>query len=377
MNILFNEKYRLHLGILLIVSSIITSCSSSITVESDIIELENKQLAVQNSSAAADSTENEIEKQPIATHIYTADPSAHIFDGKLYIYPSHDLDNNTPDSMEGDQYDMEDYHVFSMESINSEAVDHGQILHLGDVPWAYKQMWAPDAAFKNGKYYFYFPAKDKDGIFRIGAAVSSSPSGPFKAEEEPIPGSFSMDPCVFTDDDGKSYMIFGGLWGGQLERWRTGQYIAKGKEPGSSQPALGPKIAEMSADMISFSGEIEEIKILDQNGEMLKSGDHKRRFFEGAWMHKYNGKYYLSYSTGDTHKLVYATGDSPKGPFTYQGVILTPVFGWTTHHSIVEFDGKWILFYHDAKLSGVSHKRTVKFMELKYNDKAAIVTLKP
>ena len=95
-------------------------------------------------------------------------------------------------------------------------------------------------------------------------------------------------------------------------------------------------------------------------------------------MHKYNGKYYLSYSTGDTHLLVYATGDSPKGPFTYRGVILTPVVGWTTHHSIVEFDGKWILFYHDAKLSGgVSHKRTVKFQELEYNEDGSIVKMKP
>lgn len=318
------------------------------------------------------------EKQPITKDIYTADPSAHVFEGKLYIYPSHDLDNNTPETADADQYDMIDYHVFSMDSVDSQPVDLGRILHIDDVPWAVKQMWAPDAAAKNGKYYFYFPAKDSDGIFRIGAAVSDSPAGPFTAEAEPIQGSFSMDPCVFSDDDGKSYMIFGGLWGGQLERWKTGEYLASGKEPGASAPALGPRIAEMGEDMLSFAGPVGEISILDQDGNPLKAGDHNRRFFEGSWMHKYNGTYYLSYSTGDTHRLVYATSDNPKGPFTYQGVILTPVVGWTTHHSIVEFEGKWMLFYHDARLSGgVSQKRTVKFMGLVYDDNGAIIQMKP
>ena len=65
-----------------------------------------------------------------------------------------------------------------------------------------------------------------------------------------------------------------------------------------------------------------------------------------------DGTYYFSYSTGDTHLLVYATGDNPYGPFTYHGVVLTPVVGWTTHHSILEYKGKWWLFYHDSSLSG-------------------------
>jgi hypothetical protein len=319
-----------------------------------------------------------IMKEPIITHIYTADPSAHVFEGKLYIYPSHDLDNDSAETMDGGQYDMEDYHVFSMKHIDSDVKDHGEILHVNDVPWADKQMWAPDAAYKNDKYYFYFPAKDSEGIFRIGVAVSSNPDGPFKPEAEPIPGSFSMDPCVFVDDDGEAFMIFGGLWGGQLEKWRTGEYVKAGSEPYPMKPALGPRIAKMSEDMLHFDGSIEEIIILDEQGEPLKAGDYERRFFEGAWMHKYDGKYYLSYSTGDTHLLVYATGDSPKGPFTYQGVLLTPVTGWTTHHSIVEFEGGWYLFYHDATLSGgVSHKRCVKFMELKYNPDGTIQMMNP
>ena len=95
-------------------------------------------------------------------------------------------------------------------------------------------------------------------------------------------------------------------------------------------------------------------------------------------MHKYNGLYYLSYSTGTTHYLVYAVGTSPKGPFTYKGRILEPVIGWTTHHSIVQFKDKWYLFYHDSSLSGgVNHLRCIKYTELKYNPDGTIQTIKP
>jgi beta-xylosidase len=317
------------------------------------------------------------QNQPLVTHIYTADPSAHVFEGKIYIYPSHDLDHDNVSNDEGDQYDMEDYHVLSMDDVDAPVIDHGQVLHIKDVPWAHKQMWAPDCAYKNGTYYFYFPAKDKDGIFRIGVATSKSPAGPFKPEPNPIPGSFSIDPAVFVDDDNRAYMYFGGLWGGQLEKWQTGEFNPNPQGPTGDQPALGVRVAELSDDMLTFKEPPQEALILDENGEPLKASDTDRRFFEGPWMHKYNGLYYLSYSTGDTHKLVYATSTSPKGPFTYRGVILTPVLGWTTHHSIVEFKGKWYLFYHDASLSGgADNKRCVKFTELKYNDDGTIQTLK-
>ena len=110
----------------------------------------------------------------------------------------------------------------------------------------------------------------------------------------------------------------------------------------------------------------------------IKAGDEDRRYFEGPWMHKYNGKYYFSYSTGTTHYLVYAVGDSPTGPFTYKGRIMEPVIGWTTHHSIVEYHGKWYLFYHDCEYSGgINHRRCVKYTELKYNEDGTIQTIYP
>ncbi|MCR2823678.1 glycoside hydrolase family 43 protein [Lederbergia panacisoli] len=313
---------------------------------------------------------------PLVDHIYTADPSAHVFEGKIYIYPSHDLDHDGPSNDNGDQYAMEDYHVLSMDDFDSPCVDHGEVLHIKDVPWAKQQMWAPDAAFKNNTYYLYFPAKDHDGIFRIGAATSSNPAGPFIPQENYIQGSFSMDPAVLVDEDDRAYMYFGGLWGGQLEKWQTGSYDPNGEGPAITEPALGPMFAELDDDMLSFKENPKEISIIDEDGNPILAGDEEKRFFEGPWVHKYNGNYYLSYSTGTTHLLAYAMSKNPQGPFVYKGTILTPVLGWTTHHSIVEFNDKWYLFYHDASLSGgVNHKRSVKYTELKYNEDGTIQTI--
>lgn len=318
------------------------------------------------------------QNEPLVTHIYTADPSAHVFDGKIYIYPSHDLNNDNTSNDNGDQYDMEDYHVLSMEDENSPAVDHGQVLHLKDIPWAKKQLWAPDCAYKNDTYYLFFPARDKDDIFRLGVATSSSPAGPFTPQPDYIPGSFSIDPAVFIDKDDKAYVYFGGLWGGQLEKWQTGEFVADATGPAEDEPALGPIVAELSDDMLTFKTDPQEISIVDEDGNPILAGDEDRRYFEGPWMHTYNGNYYLSFSTGSTHKIVYAIGKSPTGPFVYQGTILTPVLGWTTHHSIVEFNDKWYLFYHDSSLSGgADNKRSVKFTELKYNEDGTIQTIDP
>ncbi|MFI8605051.1 glycoside hydrolase family 43 protein [Cellulophaga baltica] len=322
--------------------------------------------------------------QPIVDHMYTADPSAHVFNGKIYIYPSHDIDAGEAFDDLGSHFAMEDYHVISMDSIDSKAVDHGVALHVDDVPWAKEQMWAPDANEKDGRYYLFFPAKAHDGIFRIGVAISNSPTGPFTAQPEAIKGSFSIDPAVFKDDDGSYYMYFGGLWGGQLQRWRTGQFNAEQPDsptaflPEDHEPALLPYVAKMTDDLLEFSEKPKEIEILDENGNLLLAGDNERRFFEAAWLHKYNGKYYFSYSTGDTHFICYAMGDTPYGPFTYGGRILNPVVGWTSHHSICEVENKWYLFYHDASLSkGVTHLRSVKVAEITYRADGSIETLNP
>jgi beta-xylosidase len=314
--------------------------------------------------------------QPLVSQIFTADPSAHVFNGRIYIYPSHDIEAGVkPDDL-GSHFAMRDYHVFSMDAIGGKVTDHGVALDIKDVPWAGRQMWAPDAAEKNGRYYLYFPVKDKRDAFRIGAAVGPSPAGPFKAQPEPIKGSYSIDPAVFKDNDGRYYMYFGGIWGGQLQRWASGAYKAEDVYPAKDQPALSAKVARLGDDMISFAEAPRDVVIQDEQGKPLSAGDNARRFFEASWLHKYKDTYYFSYSTGDTHFIAYGTAKSPYGPFTYRGKVLEPVLGWTNHHSIVEFQGKWYLFYHDAQVSGgQTHLRNIKVTELKHRADGTIETI--
>ncbi|RYY72132.1 MAG: alpha-N-arabinofuranosidase [Chitinophagaceae bacterium] len=322
--------------------------------------------------------------QPLVDHIYTADPSAHVFNGKVYIYPSHDIDAGEAFDDLGSHFAMEDYHVLSMDAPDGITTDHGVALHVNDVPWAAQQMWAPDANEKDGIYYLFFPAKDQEGIFRIGVATSDSPTGPFTPQPEAIKNSFSIDPAVFKDDDNSYYMYFGGIWGGQLQRWTTGNFKAAEADspvahlPEAHQPALCGKVAKLTDDLLQFTETPRDVVIVDENGNALLQGDNNRRFFEASWIHKYNGKYYYSYSTGDTHYICYAIGDNPYGPFTYAGRILEPVVGWTSHHSICEFDSQWYLFYHDSSLSnGVTHLRSVKVTKLLHDAEGKIKTIDP
>lgn len=316
------------------------------------------------------------QKKPLVTHMFTADPSAHVFEGKLYVYPSHDSDADYVSADDGSQYMMEDYHVLRMDDVTAPCVDCGEVLHLRDIPWVKQQLWAPDAAFVDDKYFLVFPAKDEEEVFRIGVAEGPSPEGPFVAHDSYIPGTFSVDPAVYVEAD-KVYLLIGGLWGGQLEQWQTGERVPAAVGPTGREAALGPRIAELSHDFRAMQEVPKEIQILDKDGQIIPAGDEEKRFFEGGWIHKYNGKYYLSYSTGSTHLLVYATSDNIYGPYVFGGTILTPVLGWTTHHSIVEFKGKWYLFYHDASLSGADSKRCVLYREIFYDEDGSIVTMDP
>ena len=343
--------------------SIFTSCNNEAETKTE-----------QPDSTTAEKKKEPV-SQPLVSHIYTADPSAHVFNGRIYIYPSHDTATGTKEDDLGGHFDMRDYHILSMDSIGGTVTDHGNALDIKDVPWAGRQMWAPDAAFANGKYYLYFPVKNKQDVFQVGVATSDKPEGPFTAEKEPIKGSYSIDPCVFKDDDGKFYMYFGGIWGGQLQRWNNNKYDSAAKNRNAEEQAVLPRMAKLNSDMKSFAEEVKEVQIVDKDGKPFTEKDNDKRFFEAAWMHKYKGKYYFTYSTGDTHFINYATGTSPYGPFTYQGVVLDPVEGWTNHHSIVEVNGKWYIFYHDVQLSGKTHLRNVKVTELKHNDDGSIQTI--
>lgn len=316
---------------------------------------------------------------------YMADPSVHVWNDRLYIYPSHDRESGIPENDNGDHFDMNDYHVFSTDDLEAvvrgekKLEDHGVILSVKDIPWAGRQLWDCDVQEKDGKYFLYFPLKDRNDIFRFGVAVADRPEGPFVPQPDPMRGSYSIDVAVLKDDvpaDGTGkpayYFYFGGIWGGQLQRYKDNKALENAHLPEGDEPALPSRVVRLSDDMLQFAEEPKAVLVVDEDGNTLKADD-PHRFFEASWVHKYNGKYYLSYSTGDTHMICYAIGDNPYGPFTYKGVVLTPVkAGWTTHHCIVEFKGKWYLFHHDSVPSGKTWLRSLKVCELHYNEDGTI-----
>lgn len=364
------KSYKQAISKSVLLTSLTLAMSMNVNAASGKPEAEPEQPQVKNPER--------FPQKPLITHMYTADPSAHVFNGKLYIYPSHDIESGVVRNSSGGHFDMRDYHVFSIDEVteNTKVVDHGQALHVSKVPWATKQMWAPDAAEKDGKYYLYFPAKDKDDIFRIGVASANTPTGPFVPEAEPIKGAYSIDPSVFQDDDGSYYLYVGGIMGGQLQRWQTGSYIEEDKYPADNEPVYMPKIAKLNADMKSLAQPLQDVILQDENGKPILQGDFDRKFFEAAWVHKIKDTYYFSYSTGHSRFIQYGTSKSPYGPFIWKGKVLEPVLGWTNHHSIAEFNGKWYLFFHDSSLSGgKTHLRSIKMVELIHNEDSTIETV--
>ncbi len=286
-------------------------------------------------------------------HDYMADPSAHLFGDRIYIYPSHDRDSGEAFDDDGGHFQMRDYHVLSIlgDPMQAPVADHGVILDLDQIPWAEKQLWDNDVVEKDGRYYLVFSAKDYNGLFRLGVAVADKPEGPFRPQSDPIRGSYSIDPCVFKDDDGQIYCYFGGLWGGQMQRYRDNKALKAELLPEGDEPALPSRVVRMTDDVLQFAEAPRPVVIVDDQGQPLRAND-PHRFFEASWMHKAGGHYYFSYSTGDSHLLCLAVGDNPYGPFRFERELLQPVVGWTTHHSILQYQGQWYLFHHDCVPSG-------------------------
>lgn len=299
---------------------------------------------------------------------YMADPSAHVFGNRLYIYPSHDRESGIPENDNGDHFDMKDYHVLVLgDPDQPEAQDLGKILDVEDIPWAGRQLWDSDVVEKDGRYFLIYSLKDKNDTFHLGVAIAERPEGPFIPLPDPIRGSYSIDPCAFKDEDGEIYVYFGGLWGGQLQRYRDNKALESAILPEGAEPSLPARVVRMTADVTQFAEDPKPVIIVDDEGNPLRADD-PHRFFEASWMHKRDGIYYFSYSTGDSHLLCYATSTSPYGPFRFRGELLQPVVGWTTHHSIVEWRGRWFLFHHDSVPSGGrTWLRSVKVAELEYD----------
>ncbi|PRY96639.1 carbohydrate binding protein with CBM6 domain [Marinilabilia salmonicolor] len=287
-------------------------------------------------------------QNPLIMDEFTADPSARVFNDKVYVYPSHDI--RLDSGRFANWFCMEDYHVYSSENL-TQWEDHGVILSQYDVSWvdpSTYSMWAPDCIEKNGKYYFYFPSTAKDKSEgrgrRVGVAVADSPEGPFIPQEQPMKDVFGIDPNPFIDRDGQAYLYWGG--GEKL-------YMAKLKE-----------------NMLELATEPQEVV------------DLPAKFKEGPYLFERNGKYYFTFPhvPETTERLVYAMGDSPMGPFEFKGVIMkeSPVECWTNHHSIIEYRDQWYLFYHHNDLSPDFDKnRSIKADSLFFNADGTIQEVLP
>ncbi|MBV7695135.1 family 43 glycosylhydrolase [Streptomyces sp. TRM70350] len=243
-----------------------------------------------------------------------ADPDVRYMDGRYWIYP-------TTDGFPG--WSGTQFKAYSSKDL-VHWKDHGVILDLGpDVSWADRNAWAPAIAERDGRYYFYFCAEQQ-----IGVAVADSPAGPFKdALGKPLvpKGRLSgqmIDPSVFTDDDGTSYLY-----------WGNGRGY----------------VVPLNDDMVSYDpAQVRDIT--------------PANFREGAFVVKRQGTYYYMWSEDDTrsenYHVAYATGPSPLGPWTKRGTILEkrPEYGilGTGHHSVVNAPGTddWYIVYHRFALNG-------------------------
>jgi hypothetical protein len=284
-------------------------------------------------------------QNPLITDQFTADPTARVFEGRVYLYPSHDIPA-TPGHGRAGWFVMEDYHVFSSENL-MDWKDHGVIVSQTGVEWADPAgyaMWAPDCVFKNGKYYFYFPAAAKEKGFRVGVAIADKPYGPFKPEAKAIEGVRGIDPCVLIDKNGKAYIYY-------------------------SMNKLF--VAPLKDNMVELEAPAQAINNLPTKG-----------LLEGPFAFERNGIYYLTYPhvENKTERLEYAISKSPLGPFTQTGVIMDESASgcWTNHHSIIEYKGQWYLFYHDKDLSPTFDKnRSARADRLFFNPDGTIKKVIP
>ncbi|MBN1779729.1 family 43 glycosylhydrolase [bacterium] len=282
-------------------------------------------------------------QNPLITDQFTADPTARVFGDRIYVYPSHDINCGTT------WFCMKDYHVFSSENL-TDWTDHGMIVTQEKVAWVdstKNSMWAPDCYERNGKYYFYFPsiANAASGVrgMTVGVAVSDTPYGPFVPEQQPIKGVSGIDPNVFVDKDGQAYLYWAGM--GALRG------------------------ARLNENMLELDSEPQAIDSLPKGMK------------EGPFVFERKGIYYFTFPhvIEKTEALVYAMGDNPLGPFKYTGIIMDEdTLCWTNHHSILEFEGQWFLFYHYNDLSPRFDKnRSIRADSLFFNADGTIRKVTP
>ena len=282
--------------------------------------------------------------QPISQR-FNADPSPHVFRGQVYLYATNDQDNT------GTYWDSTDWRLFRSKDL-THWQDMGSFLSVSVFKWARPdaKAWAPEAAHRNGRYYFYAPV----GGDKIGVAVSRKPEGPFvdartdalidKARDANA-GAEPIDPAVLIDKDGQAYLVFG---------------------------TRVPKIVRLKPNMIETDGPILDLQIAG-----FPTADPKVKYGEAPFLSRHDGLYYFSFSTGWPGQIVYATATSPMGPYTYRGLVLDYLKISTNHQAIIDFKGKSWLFYHDNLLpGGGDYKRSITLAPLTYTADGSITEVK-
>ncbi|WP_419707442.1 RICIN domain-containing protein [Promicromonospora sp. NFX87] len=282
---------------------------------------------------------------PIVQHIYTADPSPLVHDGRVYLYTGHDEDNSTT-------FTMRDWRVSSSSDMVN-WTDHGSPMSLETFSWASADAWAGQAIQRNGKFYWYVPVRMANGAGAIGVGVSDSPTGPFRdAIGGPLIQNAEIDPTVFIDDDGQAYLYYGNpnLW-----------YV------------------RLNADMISYSGSPTQIP-LTTAGYGTRTGDANRPtlYEEGSWVYKRGGLYYNVFAAKCCSEFIaHSTSPGPTGPWTYRGTVM-PSQGssFTNHAGVVDFNGSSYFFYHNGALpGGGGFTRSVAVEKFSYNADGTIPTM--
>jgi arabinoxylan arabinofuranohydrolase len=284
------------------------------------------------------------EGNPVSRMHGAADPDVQVWGDTIWVYTSQDR-KMIPGVHESHYDAMDGYHVFSTTDMVN-WTNHGEIMHSSDISWANGGfLWAPGSARKNGKYYLYYPVKDKQLQWKIGVAIGDTPAGPFTDTGKPIAGIGGIDPKIFIDDDGEAYI------------YNNSAIVAK----------LKPNMIELAEPTR---------KIVYGSNDIMNDGN--LNFAEGSYMHKKDGIYYYSYSNwhNKTYQGFYAMGTSPYGPFDWKGALAPNPAGAQDHHSIVEFKGQWYYFYHIA-INGLpkykeSQGRIFCFDRLYYNKDGTI-----
>ncbi|HYQ01894.1 MAG TPA: glycoside hydrolase family 43 protein [Polyangiaceae bacterium] len=287
---------------------------------------------------------------PVIQTSYTADPAPMVYDGRLYLYTSHDEDVTV-----NNFFTMNDWRLYStVDMVNW--TDHGSPAGYKTFSWGTGDAWAIQVVSRNSKFYLYAPINNSTGS-KIGVLVGSSPTGPFS---DPLgkalisTGSGNIDPTVFTDDDGQAYLYWG----------NPDLYNVK-----------------LNSDMISFPGSPTKVNLTTAGFGARTKTDRATAYEEGPWFYKRDALYYIVYPADSTpEKISFTTSSGPLGPWKYGGDIMAKETGsggsFTNHPGVIDYKGHSYFFYHNAALpGGGGYKRSVCVEEFKYNTDGSIPTI--